>query len=67
MLRHTVGVIVSSGIFLVATNSVAVLLMIMMMRHVQLVTEAVSEKTFVQSQTGFRKTRHSVSLVKSFF
>ena len=31
----------------------------------QLVTEAVSEKTFVQSQTRFRKTR--VSLVKSFF
>ena len=31
----------------------------------QLVAEAVSEKTFVQSQTRFRKTR--VSLVKSFF
>ena len=31
----------------------------------QLVTEAVSEKTFVQSQTRFEKTR--VSLVKSFF
>ena len=31
----------------------------------QLVTEAVSEKTFVESQTRFRKTR--VSLVKSFF